>query len=270
MCTFGAAMEIAHYLFLLRQYAHYRWHARNAHGLHSPFVFQLYAEVIGSGKQFYAFEEIEKVRKSLLYSNKRIEVTDLGAGSRKLKQSTRKIAEIVQHSAVTPKKGALLFRLVEYFRPEQVLELGTSVGIGTLYLQLAHRSATIITFEGCPHTAAVAQKTFEKMGLSPSLVVGNLEDTLPQTLEKIPKVDLVYMDANHTYQATLHYFESILPKLHENSVVVVDDIRWSADMKQAWDVLCQRPEILLSLDLFDCGILLLRNKQPKQHFHLLF
>lgn len=258
-------------LRLAYHYLLYRFKSFRLHGVHSPFVFELYENVIRHDGQYQAYPRIEKLRKQLLHNAKVLTVTDLGAGSRTGAASTRKVADIAATAAKPAKYAQLLFRLVNYFQPHTVLELGTSLGLTTSYLALARRQAQVITFEGCPGIAAEAGATFRQLKLKNiRQVPGHLDQTLPDTLRQLPAVDFVYFDGNHRYEPTMRYFEACLAKRTEDSVFVIDDIYWSAEMLRAWRDICRHPEVTLTIDLFQLGLVFFRRKQPKQHFSLFY
>ena len=246
--------------------------AGTAHGLHSPFVFDLYTRVIRSSGEFYAFEEIEHLRDALLFSDKKITVTDLGAGSKKTSGTVRHVKEIAETSLATPKTGQLLFRLVNEFQPRTLFELGTSLGITTLYLGKADTRCQLVTFEGCPETMAVAQENIRHARLTNVLpITGNLQETLKHEVEKVAALDFVFFDANHRLEPTLSYFETCLAKAHEHSVFVFDDIYWSVEMQQAWQEIKNHPTVTLTIDLFQVGLVFFRKENfEKQHFKLRF
>ena len=264
-------------LFMLSLYqpiAYLRYWLRsgNAHGLHSPFIYGLYTTVICHDGEFGAFSRIEKRRRELLKSAQRITVTDFGAGSQVAGAggTQRRVRDIARHAAKPPRLAQLLFRLVNHFPPATILELGTSLGLTTAYLALADSRHQVITFEGCPATAAVAQNTFEQLAISNvQMVEGNLDQTLPTTLASLDKpVDFVFFDGNHRYEPTLRYFEQCLAKAHENSVFVLDDIHWSAEMEQAWEAVKAHPAVTVTVDLFYVGLVFFRKTQPRQDFRL--
>ena len=144
------------------KYLYYWFTAQNKHAVHSPFVFDLFTNIIKDTNPFYVYEEIEAIRSELLRSNRRIQVTDHGTGPA---DKNRKIAEIVRNSATSPKYASLLFRLVNHFKPSTILELGTSLGIGTLYMASVSKNSRIYTVEGCPQAAGIAKQNFSKMNL---------------------------------------------------------------------------------------------------------
>lgn len=256
-------------LRLAFHYLLYRLRSIRLHGVHSPFVFDLYENVIRHDGQYLAYSKIETLRKKLRQNNKILTVTDLGAGSRTGAASARKVGDIAATAAKPAKYAQLLFRLVNHFQPHTVLELGTSLGLTTAYLSAARQQGQVITFEGCPGIAAEASASFRQLGLKNiRLVTGHLDQTLAATLEQLPAVDFVYFDGNHRYEPTMRYFEACLAKRTEDSVFVVDDIYWSPEMLRAWQDICHHPEVSLSIDLFQLGLIFFRRKQPKQHFTL--
>lgn len=50
--------------FKFKAYIKYRFKARNAHGLHSPFLFDFYNEVIAANKEFYLFKRLRALAKA--------------------------------------------------------------------------------------------------------------------------------------------------------------------------------------------------------------
>lgn len=257
---------------LFWHYLKFYWAAKTAHGLHSPFVYQLYREVIVADKFYHAFEAVDCVRRELLKNGNSIEVEDLGAGSKVFNSKQRKIKSIAKFSVSKAKIGQLLFKLVDRFSPETIFELGTSLGISTLYMALASQKNTkIYTFEGCSELAKIAKTTFENTELPIEILIGNLNTTLTKKLAEINKLDFVFFDANHQYEATMFYFNACLKKSHSETVFIFDDIHWSEGMERAWKEICQNPKVTLSLDLFHLGIVFFRKEQhEKEHFLLRF
>ncbi|WP_210464570.1 O-methyltransferase [Rufibacter roseolus] len=256
---------------MIYRYASFWWRSGNAHGLHSPFVFNLYCHIIHHEGHFPAYDAVESLREDLLQNQTVLQVTDFGAGSHTSATRQRKIADIARTAAKPARLGQLLFRLANHFKPATILELGTSLGLTTSYLGLARKTADLYTFEGCPAIAAEARKNFKKLGLEKvKLVEGNLDVTLSQTLASLDKVDFVFFDGNHRYEPTVRYFEDCLAKAHEGSVFVLDDIYWSGEMAQAWQKIKQHPQVLVTVDLFYLGLVFFRTNQPKQHFTLRF
>ncbi|MER2996847.1 O-methyltransferase [Pontibacter populi] len=259
------------YLSQTIDYLLYRARSFKLHGVHSPFVFNLYNQVILHDGAFYAYPRVEAIREKLLTDNRTIEVTDFGAGSKTINYKTRKVADIARTSAKPAKYGQLLFRLVNHFQPRHVFELGTSLGITSAYLAEAARKAQVYTFEGCPTIACVAKENFDYLHLrNITQITGNLDQTLQPQLEQIPQLDFAFFDGNHRYEPTMRYFKQCLSKAHENSIFVMDDIYWSSEMKRAWQEIKKHPQVGQTIDLYFVGLVFFRTTQPKEHFTLAF
>lgn len=240
--------------------------AVNEHSLHPPFIYQLYREVIRpAGTPLPA---VENLRQQLLQRSDTLNMQEMGAGSSISRNRQRSISSIARHSLTPPRFSQLLFRLVCFSEAKTILELGTSLGLNTLYLSAAAPGATVHTIEGCLTTASLAREHFARpKAPNIRLHTGNIDQQLPLLLEKhLNSVDLAYLDANHTYEATIRYFEWLLPQLHAKSVVVVDDIHWSPGMTKAWEQLRRHPSVTLSLDLYEAGLLFFRPGMQPQHY----
>ena len=258
--------------FLLK-YLKYRLTAKHAKGfgIHSPFLYELINDVIYDFTTYYAQDDIWELRQELLSDKRIIEVTDFGAGSHVMKSNKRKIKDIAKHSAVNEKFGELLFRLVVKFRPKTILEIGTSIGLGTLYLAMPDSRNVVYSLEGCPETAKIAKENFDILEVKNiKQIIGNFDKTLPKLLNETNNLDFVYFDGNHTKEATIKYFEMCLPKINNNTIFVFDDIHWSPGMSQAWNYIKQSQKVKLTVDLFFSGIVFFKKELSKQDFVVKF
>jgi len=93
-------------------------------------------------------------------------IENIGAGSVKQKSKYQKIKEMVGFSSVKPKYGKLLFRIARYYKPSTIIELGTSVGVSTLYLAKGAPQSKIVTLEGNASVCDYARTVFKKYQLS--------------------------------------------------------------------------------------------------------
>jgi predicted O-methyltransferase YrrM len=264
-------LQVKKKLFLLNQYLIYRMRAKTTHGTHSPFVFDMLNKAIYSPHSFYAYNKIEGYRRRLLTSHEQIHCTDLGAGATDKGNNVKHVNAIAKRAVKSAKYGQLLFRLVNYFQPKTILELGTSLGVTTCYLSAANSGSNVITIEGCPETAAIAQENWSRLGYKNILSqVGNFDELLPETLKNIQTLDFVFLDGNHRKQPTLDYFNKCLEKGHEKSIFVVDDIYWSEEMKEAWEEIKADTRVTITIDLFFIGLVFFRKGQAKQNFVIKF
>lgn len=260
-----------HFFFRLKEFLKYRLRAGNEHTIHSPFVYDLYTGVIADRSSFYAFEKVESVRAKMLLSKERIPVLDFGTGGEEKNQRMLSLSYVVRHYVKPKKESRFLFRLANYMHAADILELGTSLGITTLYLATTDSRSRVVTAEGCPNTAAAARKNFERAGIKNiHQVVGEFNRSLPEALSQFTRLDFVYFDGNHRKVPTLKYFKECLPKHHEHSVFVFDDIYWSSDMAEAWREIKDHPDVTISIDLYSLGLVFFRSTLPKQHFTLRF
>jgi predicted O-methyltransferase YrrM len=231
------------------------------HGVHSPFVFEFITRVLNDNRRFYAFDGIEKIRTQLLSNHNSIEIQDFGAGSRVSKNNTRKVSDVAKGSLKPAKYSQLLFRMIDYYLPAQIVELGTSLGITTAYLASANSSAKVTTFEGSRAIAQIARQNHQSSGLSNiSLIEGNFDEQFPKWLENNKTVDFAFIDGNHLYKPTLAYFEALLDVVEDHSILVFDDIHWSKEMEEAWVQISGHPRVTLSIDLFFIGIVFFRKE----------
>lgn len=256
---------------LVKGYIHYWLNAVNKHSLQAPFVYDFYVKIISENPIEPVFSKIEAHRNAYLQDHRLIAVNSPGATSQLSAKKQRKISNIARHSLSSATFSHLLYRIVDWKKPKVIFELGTSLGINTLYLSAAYPEAMIYTFEGCPQTADIARKLFEEWELKNiTLVEGNIDQTLHQILSEIETVDFVYMDANHRYGPTLAYYKLLHTKANADSIFVIDDIYWSSGMYKAWKCIKAREEVKLSLDIFDAGLLFFLPLYKKQHYTLMF
>ena len=259
---------------LLFKYLSYKLTARHkyGYGIHSPFIFELLTNIIRNFKPFSCYKDIENLRKILKHSNQIIEVEDFGAGSHILKSNKRKIKDIAKYSLTKKKYAQLLFRLVNHFKPQTILELGTSFGITTLYLAKANSKAQVITLEGSKEIAKEAKNNFKKLNVKNiNLITGEFDETLPKALSEIKNLDFVFFDGNHRKEATLSYFKQCLPYILNDTVFVFDDIHWSEQMEEAWEEIKKNTQISITIDLFFMGLVFFRKENYyKQDFRIRF
>ncbi len=253
----------------ISSYFSYLLNAKDEHSIHAPFIFNLYTEVICDENPFYVFEQIEGIRSLLLKSQKSINIDDFGAG--KGGSYTKKVSSIASKSLKNAKYAQLLFRLVNYFKPEYIIELGTSLGITTMYLASINKNSRVTTFEGSNEIASLAELNFKQLNLTNiNLIRGNMNNTLKTQLSKLKRVDFAFIDGNHSYDATIDYFNNIINYTDKNSVLVLDDIYWSSEMTKAWEEIKKNPNVFSTIDLYHLGIVFLNHELTKQHFKLRF
>jgi len=259
---------------LVFKYIKYYLAASNGkgHGVHSPFVFEFIKNILNDNEKYSDYQKVESLRKKLVHNRTILNVEDYGAGSSSSKLTRRSIATIAKHATKQKKYAQLLYRIVKYYRPNTIIELGTSLGLTTSYLSLANPGATIFTLEGAPGIANIARQNFKALDLrNLKLLEGNFDFTLPAVLYQLPTIDFAFIDGNHRREPTENYFQWLLAKSDNNSIFIFDDIHWSPEMEQAWVHIKDHASVRCSLDLFFFGIIFFRREfREKQHFTIQF
>jgi len=251
-------------LYTIRAFIDHWLDAVDDHSIHSPFFFEFF-KVVRDENPVWGSDEIEEVRKKLLDNPFPIEVAELGSGTAST-SGKEKLSDIAARSLAPPALAALYARIIKHINAETIVELGTSLGITTLYMALRNE-AQIVTLEGNRAVADIATTNFEffdKKNIS--IIHGNLDHTLKEALFNIRRADFVLMDANHRYEPTKRYFELISKRVREKSIVVIDDIHRSSEMSRAWREISRHELVYGSIDLFRCGILFFEPSLGKQHF----
>jgi predicted O-methyltransferase YrrM len=268
---------------IARKYLHYYITAANGkgHGIHSPFVFDFVTSVLNDRGPYPAWDAVEKLRRGLRRDERLLEIEDLGAGSAwdgsgtdsvGVGSRTRSIADITRRAAKPPRLGQLLFRIARYYRPDVVVELGTSLGLSTAYLASGAPDARVWTIEGSGSIARTALENLRGLGLTNVEVsTGNFDDLLDPLLEKIGPVGLAFVDGNHRWEPTLRYFESLIGHSARAAVLIFDDIHWSREMEEAWMQIREDPRVYLTIDLFFIGLVVVRDEfKVRQGFTIRF
>jgi predicted O-methyltransferase YrrM len=249
---------ISYFIFLLK--------STNKHGIHSPFIFDIIVNSLNKKTLINDYNQHLKYRKKLLSNKNSIDVTDFGAGSKIFKNNLRPINKIAKYAGLSKKRANLLINLANYFKPKNILEFGTSVGLATSAMHLGNPKAKIITLEGCPNTMNVAKNQFKKFAFdSIKTITGEFDSSL-NALHLKSTLDFVYFDGNHQKEATLKYFEFCLQHINNNSVFVFDDIHWSKNMEEAWKEIKKHPKVKVTVDTYQWGIVFFRKEQVKEHF----
>jgi len=255
-------------LHIIKSYLKFLWNSTNQHGVHSPFVFNLTTKCFYNKSNYPEYKTLKEYRKSLLENKNTIEVTDFGAGSRVFKSNTRKISAIAKNAGISPKRDELLFRIVRYFQPENILEIGTSLGLATSALALGNKNSYLLSLEGCPNTLSVAENLFNNKFTDCNFEFLNTEFSsyLKNIIHHPSPINLIYFDGNHSKQATLEYFELLLPTVNNETLWIFDDIHWSANMEEAWEIIKNHPKVTVTIDTFQWGLVFFRYEQEKEHF----
>ena len=236
-----------------------------------PFVSDFYENALTDKEHSLFYSRIEALRSDLKKDQSAIDLRDFGSGSKVFSNEKKTIASLAKKSLSLPYQCRVMSRICEHYKPANILELGTSLGISSSYLAVGNETAKIWSLDGDPNCIRVANQVFKKLGLQNiHTVLGPFYETLEPTLKSISKVDLVFMDGHHDKDATLSYYAQIRPYCHDKTIMIIDDIYWSKGMQDAWRELITANDVIVSLDLFFCGVLFFRTDVDlgKRHYKL--
>jgi predicted O-methyltransferase YrrM len=250
---------------------HFLTAKRRGHGVHSPFAYRLCEDVFYNPFPHYDFGLLNQLRKSLLRDHTTITVEDHGAGSRTFRTTTRQVARIAANGITGRREAEILYRLVNFLGCKRIVELGTSLGLTTLYLARGAPAATVYSIEGAAALSAFASALAGQAEVSNIRFVADVFDkALPAVLSEAGSPDLVYIDGNHTYEATLRYYEMIKDSRSASTVIVLDDLYWSPGMTKAWHKIVADPDNTLTIDGFHLGFVFFRTEfAQKQHLRVM-
>ena len=241
----------------------YVCNAKKRHGTHSPFVYDFADKCLSLQIDSPDKHVIKNYHAALKHNSQSISITDFGAGSKKL-GNIRKIKDIYSCSQSDSRYGKLLYQLCKHYAPAHILELGTSLGLGTLMMHLGNPTAQIESIEGCPATHHFTASNFPIQSEQITFVNDTFEHYFTGIQAK--QFDLIFIDGNHQGEALLRYIDQLLPYSHNDTIWILDDIRWSDDMWTTWNTIIQMPHFHVSIDLFRMGIIVERKEQFKEHF----
>ena len=264
------------------------------HGIHSPYLFEWVRLVMSDENSYYAWHEIEKVRAKMLADTREVEFMDYGAGRKRVSledgsgtayglvyRDHRRVSDIAKGSLAKKKYAQMLARLVNWLgRPLltspsrggignglTIVELGTSLGVTTAYLAAMDKRNKVITYEGCPAVAEIAKENWRALGImNVDCRVGEIDiEALANDLER---VDVAFIDANHTYAGTRAYFKVLAEKVHTKSVLVVDDIHYNREMEKAWREICEDERVTSTMDLYQMGLVFFDKDYWKRDYRI--
>ncbi len=248
-------------------------------GVHSPYLFEWVRMVMSDAHAYNIWKEIEQLRERMLVDERVLEVVDYGSGKGQDgsgANQTKKVKDIAKRSLARKKYAQMLFRLVNWLghqlREEAgglcIVELGTSLGITTAYLAGVDKNDRVCTYEGSSAIAEVARQNWKALGLSNiACIEGEIK---VEDLAKLDRVDVAFVDANHTREASLAYFDVLANKIHEKSVVVMDDIHHSKEMEEAWKEICKDSRVTSTIDLYQMGLVFFDTHYLRRNYKMRF
>jgi predicted O-methyltransferase YrrM len=254
-------------MYQIIAYIKFLFTSTNQHGVHSPFIYDFVTKCLYDHVKYSAYSKLKNYRQILKSSNTVLEITDLGEGSKSLSNKKRSVSKMIRKSSSSEKESKTLYRITQYFNFKSILELGTSLGMGTYAMALANNFSSIKTIEGCPNTSDYAKTKFQELEINNvSFIKGDFTAIIPTLKEH--NFDCISFDGHHNKQATIQYFDSLLSKVHNETIFVFDDIYWSKGMTEAWEYIKAHKAVTVTVDCFYLGFVFFRKEQVKEHFKI--
>jgi len=238
---------------------------KRGHGIHSPFIFNTVTGVIQNKTAPEIVNKVEKIRSELKKDKRVIQLSDLGAGSLKGKNNFRRISDIVRYSSVSRKYGALLSRFASSVNGRPIIELGTSLGISTLYLARGAPGSVVHTVEGCKNLSEIAGETFSRANTkNVRQYQGSFDEQLAKLIPKISGPGLIFIDGDHRKESLLRYHSVLFGNAGKDTIIIIDDIHLTPGMESGWKEIKNSSEVSVSIDLLRMGILFFIENIAKQ------
>ena len=248
-------------------YLRYLLTSKGRHGTHSPFVYSFVDECLRQQLPLEIKHEYKQYYNDLINDSSQLSIHDMGAGSKKL-STIRKVSSIAKVSGTSKRYGKLLYQISAYYKPKKTLELGTSLGLGTFMLAKGNPKGIVTTVEACPATQKVAQQQFKRYKINN---VATILDTFSAFLATDTTVyDLIFIDGDHRGNKLLALLNQLEKNIHDETIIILDDIRWTKDMATTWNKIIENTNYHLTMDLFRMGIIAKRSHQQKEHFTIKF
>ncbi|MGN0235479.1 MAG: O-methyltransferase [Paludibacteraceae bacterium] len=209
----------------------------------------------------------------MLKDTRTLRVVDYGTGKTNETEDIRRICDIANSSLEKPMVAQFFFRWLVFLsqqsqKPLTIFELGSSLGITAAYMAKPHSRNRVITFEGSEEIAKQAMQVWQRLGIpNIELAVGNIDGTLSRALSG-KEVDFAFVDANHTYEATMRYVKQLMKHTHSKSIIAIDDIHYSEEMERAWHELQQSPQVTTTMDFLYVGVLFFDPRYLKKHYRI--
>jgi predicted O-methyltransferase YrrM len=187
-------------LHSIKSYLKFLWNSKNQHGVHSPFVYNLLTKCFYNKTNYQEYSILKSNHKSANYP-------------------------------ISSKQVNLLFRVVHYFQPKSILEIGSSLESATSVFSLGHKNAIISS-----------QNSSSEF------------------------YDLIFFGGNSSKKEVLEYFEMLMPTCTNDSVWIINAIHGSKDMEDTWEIIKNHPKVTVTIDTFYLGFVFFRSEQKKEHF----
>ncbi|PIB35467.1 hypothetical protein BFP72_08710 [Reichenbachiella sp. 5M10] len=263
-------MEINVALFRIKRFFIYWLTKMDEHSLQPPFVFSLYCTVL---KPASKMDDTHPALCLWVELTKDTNLVDSTAGAGTSLGASQTIGQIAKYGTTPMRYSWMIKRMLEHIEAKSVLELGTSLGLNVSVLAEAQTVQSVVTVERNVMLAQKAQTHFSLLGVDTKvrLLEQDIDDVLPNMLDCGESFDLIYLDANHTYEATMRYWGMLRGLVNPQlGVVIFDDINWSSGMRRAWEEISGAFGQGIVIENFQMGILVFKRELSKKSYVLDF
>lgn len=223
---------------------------RKGFGVHSPFAFSLITQVIGEKTPFYAYEEILQLKK-------------------KCSRITALLPKFVSLRLPSTKILFLLYRLINRFQSQHLLEIGNQGGLVSYVMGLPNTTAELISIGADADKLEQAAALFDQetphnhcfIHGEPVKVLGELPEGY--------RADFIYIHAEAARHAD-ELYAALRERIHPHTVILIESIKTDKNARRLWNYFRYSPEIRVSLDLYEVGVAIGHDRFYKQHYIVSF
>lgn len=220
---------------------------RKGFGVHSPFAYSFITKIIEERYGYYCYDDIHLVRRQLEHQGNRLARKD-----------------------ISRKHGELLFRTVNFFKPERLVQIGSPAGIGALYMTAYSSKIRALILEKDELRAETTARSLGKYRSGTQIRQGDYVQTLPVALKELKEVDFVFFQTAEEKEKTRSYFEEAKKYSHPDTVFFIEGIRKNQEMRTVWKEVCEREDVRLTFDLFHLGIVIFQPRFHKKNYRLYY
>jgi predicted O-methyltransferase YrrM len=262
-------LNISAKIHSIKHYFFYAYYSKTKYKIHSPFVFNFICTVLEPSQTVQPKLPEELLNYYIKYKQK-INISDnAGEGSNAIDYEHVTVSKIISKIGIPKKYGKILLKIIEKYKCKTVIELGTSLGISTSYLA-EFKQNKVYTIDANQEIQDISKEAFKAININNVIFINaSFEDSFESLCQGQRNISLIFIDGNHNKDATIRYFNTCLPYINEETIIIFDDIYWSEGMTEAWQFICQHHSVRLSIDLYRIGIIFFRKEQKrKEHFIL--
>jgi predicted O-methyltransferase YrrM len=223
----------------------YKASHHNGFGIHSPYLFHLISGVLEETCPYYCFNQIESTRPLL----------------------KKELKTFHKNNKTDVFCGQILFRLIQDAQSRILFEIGTSAGLETQYMAFSSQKAKCISVTDSVELAEVLQKDNGKKGLKNiELKIPTCGETLESRINQLESIDFVYFNESVGNLKMIDLFNQCLLKKKNGSIFVLNKIHVDSEKKKVWEKIQMYPDVRVTLDLYDLGIVLFNPNLEKNNY----